>query len=176
MTSAPNLIPFQVIGKERVPRLSDREDMHYTNAVLQESFRCVSFAFTAIPHCTTKEVEIGKYIFPKGATIMASMVHIMHDPEYFSEPHVFNPARFIDENGKFMHHDRVVPFGIGKRYCLGQSLAEKEFFLFVVGFLQKYDISPAPMKKLPSYYLDDNTTENVLRMCPDFEMILTSRI
>ena len=106
---------------------------------------------------------------------MSSLTHVMYDPKYFPNPHMFNPDRFIDQNGIFKHNERVVPFGIGKRLCLGQSLAEKEFFLFMVGFLQQFDISPAPMKALPSYHLDDNTQENILRICPDYEMILTKR-
>merc|ERR1711997_832908 len=140
----------KVVGKERVPRISDKEEMHYTNAVLEESFRVVSFASVAVPHSATKDIEIsdGKHVIPN---------------------------RFLDENGIFRHNERIVPFGIGKRYCLGQSLAEKEFFLFMAGFLQKYDIAPSPMKKLPSYYIYDNTPENILRMCPEYEIILTSR-
>ena len=149
--------------------------MNYMNAVLEESFRVVSFLFIAVPHCATKDIEIGEYTIPKGATIMSSLSHVMYDPEHFPNPRIFNPDRFIDDNGIFKHDERVIPFGIGKRLCLGQSLAEKEFFLFMVGFLQKYDISPSPMKKLPSYYIDDNTPKNILRMCPDYEMILTLR-
>ena len=149
--------------------------MNYVNAVLEESFRVVSFAFVAVPHSATQDIEIGEYTIPRGATIMSSLSHVMYDPEYFPNPRIFNPDRFIDANGIFKHNERVVPFGIGKRLCLGQSLAEKEFFLFMVGFLQKYDISPSPMKTLPSYYIDDNTSENILRMCPDYEMILTLR-
>ena len=64
---------------------------------------------------------------------------------------------------------------IVKLECHVDILAEKEFFLFMAGFLQKYDISPSPGKELPSYYIDDNTPENILRMCPDYEMILTLR-
>ena len=121
------------------------------NAVLEESFRIVSFAYVAVPHSATRDIEIGEYTIPKGATIMSSLSHVMYDPEHFPNPRIFNPDRFIDDNGIFKHNERVVPFGIGKRLCLGQSLAEKEFFLFMVGFLQKYDISPSPIKKLPSY-------------------------
>ena len=149
--------------------------MNYMNAVLEESFRVVSFAFVAVPHSPTKDIDVGMYTIPKGATIMSSLSHVMYDPEHFPNPYIFNPDRFIDDNGEFKHNERIVPFGIGKRLCLGQSLAEKEFFLFMAGFLQKYDISPAPGKELPSYYIDDNTPENILRMCPDYEMILTLR-
>ena len=56
-------------------------------------------------------------------------------------------VRPIGEDGPFKQDEHVIPFGVGKRYCLGQTLAEKEYFLFLVGILQKFDISPAPMQK-----------------------------
>ena len=149
--------------------------MPFTNAVLEESLRIVSFAYVAVPHSATRDIVVGEHVIPKGTTIMSSLSDVMYDPKHFPNPETFNPDRFISKSGSFKHNERVIPFGIGKRYCLGQSLAEKEFFLFMTGFFQKYDISPSPMKKLPSYFIDDNTPENILRMCPEYEMILTTR-
>ena len=149
--------------------------MHYTNAVLQESFRIVSFAYTGVPHHALADVEVGEYVIPKGATVMPSLMHVMLDPEYFPNPNTFNPDRFIDENGIFKHDERVIPFGIGKRYCLGQALAEKEFFLFFTGILQKFDINPAPLTNLPSFDISEHTPLNLLRLCPKYELIMTCR-
>ena len=97
----------------------------------------------------------------------------MYDKNHFPDPHSFNPKRFLDTNGKYKHDDHVIPFGVGKRYCLGQTLAEKEFFLFLVGILQKFDINSPPMQKLPSYHLDDNPAPNLVRSCPNYEMIFS---
>ena len=168
---------LQVIGQNRDPQLSDRDEMPYTNAVLDESLRIVSFVFLSAPHFATTDVEIGEYVIPKGATVLPSLMHVMLDPDHFPNPHKFNPDRFIDEQGRFKHHERVIPFGIGKRYCLGQTLAEKEFFLFFTGILQKFDINPAPMKKLPSYDISEHTPVETafLRSCPNYELILTGR-
>ena len=58
---------------------------------------------------------------------------MMYNPEFFPEPETFKPERFLDETGKFVNDEHVVPFGIGKRYCLGKSLADKEYFLFFTG-------------------------------------------
>ena len=149
--------------------------MNYTNAILEESFRIVSLIFISLPHSATKDIEVGEYFIPKGTTIFSSLYHVMNDPQHFPQPSEFKPERFIDENGKFKHNERVVPFGIGKRYCIGQSLAEKEYFLFMVGLLQKFDIFPSPTKDLPSFEVNDNTPENIIRRCPEYEMIITPR-
>ena len=149
--------------------------MHYTNAVLEESFRLVSFVFVAIPHSAMQDMNVGEYVIPKGTTIFSSLFHVMNDPHHFPEPYTFKPERFIDENGKFNHSERVTPFGIGKRACLGQNLAEKEFFLFMVGFLQRFEISASSLHPLPGFSIDDYTPQNILRRCPDYQMIITPR-
>ena len=45
----------------------------------------------------------------------------------------------------------MIAFGLGKRYCLGQSLAEKEFFIFFTALMQQFDFKHAPGTTLPSY-------------------------
>ena len=137
--------------------------------------RIVSFVYNSVPHFTTEKVQIGDYILPKGCGIFASLLNIMYDPNHFPDPHKLNPDRFINGDGKFQNDDHVIPFGLGKRYCLGQTLAEKEYFLFLVGILQKFDISPGAMKELPSYHLDENPPKNLVRICPEYDIILSSR-
>ena len=44
---------------------------------------------------------------------------------------------FLDKSGKLLKFDQFVPFGLGKRVCMGESLAKNELFLFFVRMLQK---------------------------------------
>ena len=75
--------------------------------------------------------------------IFANILHVHFDQTYWENPEEFNPNRFIDEKSQtFKTNERLIPFSIGKRYCLGQSLAEKEYFLFFVGLLQKFEFQP----------------------------------
>ena len=48
--------------------------------------------------------------------------------------------------------ENLVPFGVGRRQCLGESLARQELFLFLVGLLQRFRITPDPSYPLPSIY------------------------
>ena len=41
---------------------------------------------------------------------------------------------------KFHPNDRVVPFGIGKRRCLGELLGKMSLFKFFTALIQKYEI------------------------------------
>ena len=140
-----------------------------------KSHRMTSLAHHSLPHYASEDIQIGDYVIPKGSNIFPSLISVMYDPTFFPNPYDFKPERFIGEDGRFKQDEHVIPFGIGKRYCLGQTLAEKEYFLFLVGILQKFDISPAPMKKLPSYHIDETSPPNILRYCPNYKMIFSLR-
>ena len=111
--------------------------MHYTEAFLLESFRYTSFVPMAVFHSTMKDVQYKGYNIPKDTAVISSLYHVMHDPVHFKNPDVFRPERFLNQEGEFVHDDHVVPFGIGKRVCLGESLANSELFIFFVMLLQR---------------------------------------
>ena len=46
--------------------------------------------------------------------------------KYFENPNVFNPSRFINEEGKFVPSSKVFFFGLGKRRCPGEIFARAQ--------------------------------------------------
>ena len=166
---------FQVVAKGDIPRLGNRDQMHYTNAVLHESLRLSCLVYNALPHYTNSSVKVDNYVIPKNTVIIPSLMNVLLDPDHFQDPHQFDPSRFLNKDGEFQPDEQVVAFSIGKRYCLGQSLAEKEFFLFFTGIMQRFDISPEPNQKLPSYHIKDSTARGTIRSAPSFNLILTER-
>ena len=167
---------FQVVGKNRFPNLEDRPKLNYLNAVLQESLRTATLVGAGVPHYTTKDIEVGDYIIPKETAVFGSLYHIMNDSTQFKDPHAFNPDRFLDGDGKFVANDKVVAFGVGKRICLGQTLADKEFYIFCAGILQQFEIEAAPKYKIPSYDFDDTFPMGTIRTIPPFYVTLKNRL
>ena len=147
--------------------------MPYTNAALLESLRLSSLAYTGLPRYATDDLKIGSYTIPKGTTVFAFFYHCHHDPQRFPDPDVFKPERFIDRSGNFINDDKVTPFGTGKRACLGQSLAEKQFFIFFAAMIQQFEFRPAPGFKLPSY--NDTHPVSLLRNVQDYKVVLRKR-
>jgi cytochrome P450 len=128
-----------------------RSKMPYTEAVLLEIQRLGNIAPNSLLHATSKTTRIGNYVLPAGTTINSSMLSIMMDPKAFPDPEQFKPERFIDSNnGSFVPHPNVVPFGVGKRRCLGESLAKTELFIFFTGLIEKFEIKLADEKKKPT--------------------------
>ena len=63
----------------------------------------------------------------------------MHDPKVFPDPDTFKPERFLEANGKYLSQRPMgfVPFGMGRRVCLGEKLALADMFLIIVNLLQQ---------------------------------------
>ena len=147
--------------------------MHFTNAFIEESMRITSLTASNAPHYTREDIQIdNNTIIPANTMIFCNLYHVMHDPDYWKDPNTFNPDRFLDEQDHFKHDERVIPFGVGKRYCLGQPLAEKEVFLFLTGIVQRFDIELAPGETMPRIDLHASYPPGLQRTPPQYKMIL----
>ena len=128
----------------------------------------------SIPHCALEDVKVQNYVIPKGSIVLPSLFHVMHNPKRFKNPEEFNPDRFMN-NGTFEPDEHVIPFSIGKRYCLGQALAEKEYFLFFSGLMQKFRLEPIKGQTLPLYKVEDIFMKGILRSVPAYKVQMIKR-
>ncbi|KAF1753448.1 hypothetical protein GCK72_020005 [Caenorhabditis remanei] len=133
----------EVIGSDRLISTSDKNNLPYFNAVLNESQRCANIVPLNQIHCVTKDTVINGMTVKKGTGIIPQISTVLLDEKAFPDPYTFNPDRFIDENGKLKKVDELVPFSVGKRQCLGEGLARMELFLFISNFLNRYQVTPA---------------------------------
>jgi cytochrome P450 len=127
-----------VIGRERTPSMEDRLKMPYTEATLQEIHRRGSVVWLNVPHCNTEESNLLGYRIPKRSVIVTNIMAIHHEEKLFPDPYSFRPERFINEQGQFVKSEHVIPFSVGKRFCLGEPLARMELFLYFTSMLQKF--------------------------------------
>ena len=70
--------------------------------------------------------------------------------DYWVSGKSFMPERFLTEEGIAKKDDHLVPFSIGKRQCLGETLAKSELFIFFCGILQYFKIEEEVPGILPS--------------------------
>ena len=132
-----------VTGSSRSPSWSDRTDTPYTEAVIHEIQRQGDILPLSVMHSSTKDIHIGGFYIPKGTQVLANIGAVMKDPGAFPEPGAFRPERFLLD-GKFVPNPKVVPYGIGKRRCLGESLAKMELYKFFTGILHRFKIRNVP--------------------------------
>jgi len=133
----------KIIG-DRMPRLSDRGSLPYFEAMILEALRMGSVAALAIPHKALQNTECGGHKIPAGTQIWYNIWALHYDEKEWKEPLRFNPERFLDKEGKLVRttDQSFLPFGAGRRVCIGEALARMELFVFLSNILWKYDIAP----------------------------------
>ncbi|KAF8367771.1 hypothetical protein PRIPAC_85600 [Pristionchus pacificus] len=91
---------------------------------------------------TTQDTEIEGYRIASGTTVLPQFSMVHADPNEFERPDYFCPDRHIDDAGAFIKDPRITPFSIGKRACLGETLARMEIFVMFATFVQNCHFTP----------------------------------
>uniref|UniRef100_A0A1I8ITK2 Cytochrome P450 n=1 Tax=Macrostomum lignano TaxID=282301 RepID=A0A1I8ITK2_9PLAT len=87
-----------------------------------------------------RDTEFLGYLIPASAIVFINLYGHHRDPRYFPNPSEFKPSRFLDSDGRYQASQYLIPFGLGRRSCLGESLAKAEVFLLFASLLQKFNI------------------------------------
>jgi cytochrome P450 len=98
----------------------DAGDDAYTTATINEVLRRRPVLPNVGPRLVVKPIEVGGWAYPTGVCLVPNAYLIHHDPDIYPEPYAFRPERFLDESpGTYTW----IPFGGGRRRCLGASFA-----------------------------------------------------
>ena len=109
---------------EVLARLRDEvdsgDDDAYMTATIQETLRRRPVLPNTAPRLVKKPIEVGGWPYPPGIALVANAYLLHHDPEIYADPYAFRPERFLDEPpGTYTW----IPFGGGRRRCLGAAFA-----------------------------------------------------
>jgi cytochrome P450 len=135
----------KVIGRD-TPDANEVRNMPRTTAIINETLRMYP-PFYLFMRQATEDTVIGspgnQVQVEKGTTLVASLYETNRDEASWGEEktgfpaHEFHSARFDEKNS-----ERFIPFGAGKRACIGQNLGRLEGNLMLARLAQDFDILP----------------------------------
>lgn len=130
---------IQVTGGHRSLSLKDKKETPYLMAVISEIQRIASILNVNLFRLIEQDTVIDGQPLRAGTFVTAhiSMIHVNED--LFKNHTEFDPERFLREEGL---DKKLIPFGIGKRACLGESLAKAELYLVLGNLLLDYNLEP----------------------------------
>ncbi|KAM4107459.1 hypothetical protein ACB094_04G146700 [Castanea mollissima] len=132
----------RTVGDRRVVLESDLPQPHYMKAVIKEIYRLHPPAPVLLPRESTEEVNIDGYNIPAKARFFVNAWAIGRDPEYWENPDVFEPERFmgsrstVDFKGQ---HFELIPFGAGRRSCPTITFGTATIELALAQLLHSFD-------------------------------------
>nr|CAD2183376.1 unnamed protein product [Meloidogyne enterolobii] len=131
---------------------ADRGKLPFLNAVINETQRVCNLLPLNLTHRTMADAQIlgGKYHLRKGISIIPQICCVLFDEKIFPNPHRFEPERFLDDQGQLKRIEEFIPFSIGKRICMGESLAKTELFLLTANFFRHFQVLPVDPLHPPS--------------------------
>ncbi|KAM3719359.1 Cytochrome P450 2D3 [Dirofilaria immitis] len=131
--------------------LADKPKCSYTIATIHEIQRFANIFPINLLRTVAEDIVMGKYYYPAGTLCIPQISIAMNDPINFEKPREFRPERFLEDDGcTLKKYDAFSPFSIGKRQCLGESLAKAELFLIYANLMKQFRFRTAPNEPNPS--------------------------
>jgi cytochrome P450 len=136
----------EVLG-DRDPDASDVNALPWTQAVVSETMRLYPPAWT-VERDAVRDDNIAGIRVAAGDTVGISAYLIHRHPEFWPNPEGFDPRRFCTDTAANRPRYAFIPFGGGRRICVGAGLAQLEATLALAVLAQSARLDLAPTAPL----------------------------
>jgi len=115
----------------------DAGEEDYLLATIQETLRRRPVLPNTAPRMVKQPVTVGGWNYPVGIALVANAYLLHHDSDVYPDPYAFRPERFLDKKpGTYTW----IPFGGGRRRCIGMSFAMLEMKIVIRELLRTYEL------------------------------------
>jgi cytochrome P450 len=127
------------VTERLVAEIEADDDDAYLTATIQETLRRRPVLPNTAPRLVKQPIEVGGRRYPEGVCLVACAYLLHHDPDLYEDPYAYRPERFLDEGpGTYTW----IPFGGGRRRCLGSSFAMLEMKIVLPAVLRAFELRP----------------------------------
>ncbi|WCJ26177.1 cytochrome P450 family 76 subfamily C polypeptide 2 [Euphorbia peplus] len=142
LTKLEQEISTQVSLSQNTLKESHIPHLKYLQACVKETLRLHPPGPFLLPHRAVVTCQVMDYTIPKDTQVLVNFWAIGRDPEYWEDPLVFKPERFLNSNLDFKGNDfEFIPFGSGRRICPGLPMAAKQVALIVAYLVHFFEWS-----------------------------------
>jgi cytochrome P450 len=132
----------EVLGG-RAPEFADIDRLPWTKACFSEAMRLRPPVYLSMRRAQEDDVLGGYRV--RANSIVILLTHLLHrDPALWPEPERYDPERFLPGAGKDRPRAAYLPFGSGRRVCIGSQFATIEAVLILAQISQRYVLDSAP--------------------------------
>lgn len=129
---------------------SDLEKLTYLNSVSKEGLRKYP-PMGWLDRISSVDYKINDTLtLPANTPVYINAMGMHHDPQFFPEPHKFDPDRFLPENQQNFVPFSFVPFGEGPRMCIGKRFAQMTMRYLLSELVLSVQFRPLPGSPKPS--------------------------
>ncbi|KAM7464286.1 hypothetical protein LguiA_032407 [Lonicera macranthoides] len=130
----------RVVGRDRKVEESDMDYLPYLQAVVKETLRLHPALPLLLPRNTMEDTNYMGYLIPKDTQVFVNAWAIGRDPDSWEDPLTFKPERFLNSSIEYKgQHFELIPFGSGRRICIGFPLAHRVVHLTLATLAQSFD-------------------------------------
>jgi len=122
---------------DREPTAADYSALAYTRAVIQETMRLYPPIWMLVRVAAKPDTIDGKEI-RVGDKVALFAYGAHHSPKFWSDPEAFMPERWLGDAAKKRKPYTYLPFGGGKRSCIGGAMSQVENALALSLLLRRF--------------------------------------
>ncbi|GMJ10864.1 cytochrome P450, family 706, subfamily A, polypeptide 6 [Hibiscus trionum] len=137
-----------VAGDQNTMEESLLPQLLYLNAVVKETLRLHPVVPLLLPHMPSQSCIVAGYTIPKHCRVFVNAWAMQRDPQLWDDPLCFQPERFLEADISYKGNElRYIPFGSGRRICVGIAMAERMVGLILAVLVHSFEWELAEGRK-----------------------------
>ncbi|XP_018377499.1 PREDICTED: cytochrome P450 4C1-like [Trachymyrmex cornetzi] len=115
--------------------------LSYLERCIKEALRLHNALFLISRICG-EDVKLQSYLVPAGTILFIDINNVHKDPNFWPNPEIFDPDRFLPDRIRNRHPYSYVPFSAGPRNCIGQRYAMLQMKMMVASLIHHFYLEP----------------------------------
>ncbi|XP_036143836.1 cytochrome P450 4C1 [Monomorium pharaonis] len=125
----------------------------YLERCIKEALRLYPSVYV-ISRLTSQEAQLKSHLLPPQTLVLLNIYSAHRDPNFWPNPDIFDPDRFLPENIRNRHPYSYIPFSAGPRNCIGQRFALLEMKAMIAPLIHNFYLEPIDYLKDLKIYAD----------------------